>query len=134
MKYQNPIILQDFSDPDVIRVGNDFYMVASSFNYMPGLPVLHSKNLVNWEIINYVFDRFPLAKYDEVHPGHGAWAPSIRYEDGVYLQVLHREKYLQLKCSQFSCPLHEIIALLNLCGKLYFTNGLIIFFTFFFCA
>ncbi len=84
MKYQNPIILQDFSDPDVIRVGNDFYMVASSFNYIPGLPVLHSKNLVNWEIINYVFDRFPLAKYDEVHPGHGAWAPSIRYEDGVY--------------------------------------------------
>ena len=56
MKYCNPIIQQDFSDPDAIRVGEDFYMVASSFNYMPGLPILHSKNLVDWEIINYIYE------------------------------------------------------------------------------
>ena len=56
MEYTNPIILQDFSDPDVIRVGKDYYMIASSFNYMPGVPVLHSINLVDWEIINYVYD------------------------------------------------------------------------------
>ena len=84
LEYVNPIILQDFSDPDVIRVGSDFYMIASSFNYMPGVPVLHSKNLVNWEIINYVYDKFPLPKYDAVHPGHGAWAPSIRYYNDTF--------------------------------------------------
>lgn len=88
LKYKNPVILQDFSDPDVIRVGNDFYMVASSFNYMPGLPVLHSKNLVNWRLINYVYDAFPLPKYNEVRRGHGAWAPSIRYHDGIFYVMI----------------------------------------------
>ncbi len=82
--YENPIILQDFSDPDAIRVGEDFYLIASSFNYMPGIPVLHSKNLVDWELINYVYKSFPLAKYDDVCPGHGAWAPSIRYHNGIF--------------------------------------------------
>lgn len=86
--YKNPIILQDFSDPDAIRVGNDFFMVASSFNYMPGLPVLHSKNLVEWELINYVYESFPLAKFAEVVPGHGAWAPSIRYHEGIYYVMI----------------------------------------------
>lgn len=87
-KYNNPIILQDFSDPDVIRVGNDFYMIASSFNFIPGVPVLHSKNLVNWEIINYVYDRFPLPKYDVVNPGHGAWAPAIRYHNDTFYVMI----------------------------------------------
>ena len=59
MKYTNPILQFDFSDPDAIRVGNDFYMVASSFNYVPGIPLLHSKNLVEWELINYVVDILP---------------------------------------------------------------------------
>lgn len=84
MQYSNPIILQDFSDPDVIRVEQDFYMIASSFNFMPGVPILHSKNLVDWQVINYVYNNFPLAKYDEVHPGHGAWAPSLRYHNGTF--------------------------------------------------
>ena len=84
MEYTNPIILQDFSDPDVIRVGKDYYMIASSFNYMPGVPVLHSINLVDWEIINYVYDSFPLEKFNDVCPGHGAWAPSIRYHNGTF--------------------------------------------------
>ena len=53
--YRNPIIHADYSDPDVIRVGEDFYMTASSFNVAPGLPILHSKDLVNWRIINHVF-------------------------------------------------------------------------------
>ena len=51
--FKNPILYADYSDPDVIRVGDDFYMTASSFTYVPGLPILHSKDLVNWEIINY---------------------------------------------------------------------------------
>src|SRR5712691_5996629 len=52
--YKNPIIHADYSDPDVIRVGDDFFMTASSFNAVPGLPVLHSKDLVNWQLINHV--------------------------------------------------------------------------------
>src|SRR5215207_5454398 len=55
--YRNPIIHADYSDPDVIRVGDDFYMTASSFNAAPGLPLLHSKDLVNWRLISYVFTR-----------------------------------------------------------------------------
>ena len=84
MKYQNPVLQFDFSDPDVIRVGSDFYMVASSFNYVPGVPVLHSKNLVEWRIINYVLPRIPFEGYDKVLHGNGAWAPSIRYHNGKF--------------------------------------------------
>ncbi len=83
MKYFNPILQEDFSDPDAIKVGNDFYMVASSFNYMPGVPILHSKNLVDWHIINYVYDSLD-ERYDKVMHGAGAWAPSIRYHNGEF--------------------------------------------------
>ena len=51
--YKNPVLLCDYSDPDVIRVGDTYYMTASSFNYVPGLPILVSKDLVNWELVNY---------------------------------------------------------------------------------
>jgi len=78
-KYKNPIIFADYSDPDLIRVGDDYYMVASSFNCMPGIPILHSKDLVGWEIIGHVYDNLPLQKYDKVKHGEGSWAPSIRY-------------------------------------------------------
>lgn len=82
--YSNPIIHADYSDPDVIRVGDDFWMVASSFTCIPGIPVLHSKDLVNWEIVNHVYDRLPLGKYDYPAHGEGSWAPAIRYHDGMY--------------------------------------------------
>ena len=84
MKYENPVLLSDYSDPDVIRVGDDFYMVASSFNHVPGVPVLHSKSLVEWEIINYVLDALPFEKHGEVCHGQGAWAPSLRYHNGKF--------------------------------------------------
>ena len=84
MNYTNPVLQFDFSDPDVIRVGGDFYMVASSFNHVPGVPVLHSKNLVEWEIINYVLPEIPFEGYGEVRHGCGAWAPSIRFHGGKY--------------------------------------------------
>jgi beta-xylosidase len=83
-RYKNPIIFADYSDPDVIRVGDDFYMVASSFNCMPGIPVLHSKNLVSWQIIGHVYQQLPFEKYDKPAHGQGSWAPSIRYHDGLY--------------------------------------------------
>ncbi len=83
-KYANPIIYADYSDPDVIRVGDDYWMVASSFNCFPGIPILHSKDLVNWEIAGHVYDRLPLGKYDHPVHGEGSWAPAIRYHDGTY--------------------------------------------------
>jgi len=82
--YKNPIIFADYSDPDVIRVEDDYYMVASSFNCQPGIPVLHSKDLVNWSIINYIYDRLPLQRYEKMQPGQGSWAPSIRYHKGTF--------------------------------------------------
>ncbi|HEY0051073.1 MAG TPA: glycoside hydrolase 43 family protein [Pyrinomonadaceae bacterium] len=83
--YKNPILHADYSDPDAIRVGEDFYMTASSFNAAPGLPVLHSKDLINWRLINYVFTRQPpFEVFDKPQHGGGVWAPSIRYHDGEF--------------------------------------------------
>ena len=58
--YTNPILYADYSDPDVIRVGEDYYMIASSFTYLPGVPLLHSRDLVHWEIINHCVKRLHL--------------------------------------------------------------------------
>lgn len=93
-KYRNPIIDADYSDPDVCRVGNDYYMTASSFACFPGLQVLHSTDLVNWEIINAaILDDYPvLPEYKDteldwhrrIQHGNYVWAPSIRYHDGWF--------------------------------------------------
>ncbi|WP_432714014.1 glycoside hydrolase family 43 protein [Pedobacter sp.] len=81
-KYKNPILNADYSDPDAIRVGDDFYMIASSFNHAPGLPLLHSKDLVNWTILNHVLPRQkPYDVFNKVQHGNGVWAPAIRFHD-----------------------------------------------------
>lgn len=78
--YQNPIIHADYSDPDAIRVGDDYYMIASSMNHMPGLPILHSKDLVNWSLIGHTLQQqAPLEHFSKVQHGGGVWAPSLRY-------------------------------------------------------
>lgn len=83
--YRNPILHADFSDPDAIRVGNDYYMVASSFNQVPGLPLLHSVDLVNWKLIGYALQRLvPEAHYSNVQHGAGVWAPALRYHKGLF--------------------------------------------------
>ncbi len=82
--YKNPVIYADYSDPDVVRVGDDFYLVSSSFNCVPGLPILRSKDLVNWTIIGHVFNRFPYGQFDVPQHGNGVWAPSIRYHRGEF--------------------------------------------------
>jgi len=83
--YKNPIIFADYSDPDAIRVGNDYYLTASSFNYMPGLPILHSKDLVNWKLINHAIKRqSPDSIYDKPQHGKGIWAPAIRFHAGEF--------------------------------------------------
>jgi beta-xylosidase len=83
--YKNPILYADYSDPDVIRVGSDFYLVASSFDAAPGLPILHSKDLVHWEIISHGFQLQPPTDiYQTPQHGDGAWAPSIRFHAGEF--------------------------------------------------
>ncbi|MDX9882577.1 MAG: glycoside hydrolase 43 family protein [Prolixibacteraceae bacterium] len=83
--YQNPILHADYSDPDVVRVGNDFYMTASSFNCVPGLPILHSTDLVNWELISYALPKQqPFDVFDRPQHGNGVWAPCIRYHQGEF--------------------------------------------------
>lgn len=83
--YKNPVIHADYSDPDAIRVGDNFYMTASSFNAAPGLPILHSKDLVNWRIVNHVFtEQEPKDVFSKPQHGGGVWAPSIRYHAGEY--------------------------------------------------
>ena len=83
--YSNPVLYADYSDPDPIRVGDDYYMVASSFTYVPGVPILHSRALVHWEIINYALRRLPFDKYSAPSHGSRAWAPAIRYHNGEFL-------------------------------------------------
>jgi beta-xylosidase len=83
--YKNPIIDADYSDPDAIRVGDDYFLISSSFNCVPGITVLHSKDLVNWKIINHVFtQQVPNDVFSKMQHGGGAWAPSIRYHNGTY--------------------------------------------------
>lgn len=82
--YKNPILFADYSDPDVIRVGDTYYLTASSFNYIPGLPILVSKDLVNWKLANYALDRINYDKYDVPQHAKGVWAPAIRYHNKRY--------------------------------------------------
>lgn len=84
--YRNPILFADYSDPDAIRVGDDYYMTSSSFNCIPGLQILHSKDLVNWTLINaaipYGFESDAMTKVPE--HGNRVWAPCIRHHNGEF--------------------------------------------------
>lgn len=100
--YSNPILYADYSDPDVIRVGSDYFMVASSFHFSPGIPILTSRDLVHWKILGHVLPKLPFhPAYDMVPPytltdsiskpvgdgmryAGGVWAPSIRFHDGRF--------------------------------------------------
>lgn len=83
--FTNPVLHSDYSDPDVIRSGDDYYMVASSFNCVPGLPLLHSTDLVNWRLTGYALDRLqPEEYYSSVRHGGGVWAPCIRIHNGEF--------------------------------------------------
>jgi beta-xylosidase len=81
--YLNPILCADYSDPDVVRDGDDFWLTASSFNCTPGLPILHSRDLVNWTIVNHAVRNLPDPRkmFDQPRHGEGVWAPAIRKHD-----------------------------------------------------
>ena len=84
--YKNPVLYADYSDPDVCRVGDDFYMTSSSFNCLPGLQILHSKDLVNWSIIGAAVPTTlqPATMPERPQHGNHIWAPCIRYHNGEF--------------------------------------------------
>jgi beta-xylosidase len=83
--YRNPILHADYSDPDAIRVGDDYWMVSSSFGHVPGLPILHSRDLVNWSLVAHALPRLvPEAVFATPQHGNGVWAPSIRHYAGKF--------------------------------------------------
>jgi beta-xylosidase len=83
--YKNPVLYADYSDPDVVRVGSDYYLTSSSFSSVPGLQILHSKDLVNWSIIGTALPvQLPRDRYDQVQPGNGVWAPALRFYKGEF--------------------------------------------------
>jgi beta-xylosidase len=82
--YKNPVIYADYSDPDVIRVGDEYYLTASSFNCTPGLPILVSQDLVNWNLIGHALENLPDPRYAQVQHGAGIWAPSLREHGGTF--------------------------------------------------
>lgn len=84
-RYKNPVLHADYSDPDACRVGEDYYMTASSFDAVPGLPILHSKDLINWTLIGHALPRqVPIAHFENTQHGNGVWAPAIRFHKGEF--------------------------------------------------
>lgn len=83
--YRNPVLFADYSDPDAIRVGDDYWLTASSFCHVPGLPILHSRDLVNWTLVNHALPRLtPIDHFSKPRHGCGVWASSLRYHAGKY--------------------------------------------------
>ena len=87
--FTNPLFYDEFSDPDIIRVGEDFYMAGTTMHTVPGVVIMHSKDLVNWKFLSYCFDRFTFGESFELKNGQeeygqGIWAPCIRYNNGKF--------------------------------------------------
>lgn len=136
--YTNPLFYEEFSDPDIIRVGEHFYMTGTTMHTMPGLPVLRSRDLVNWELLTYAFDVLDLGpefrlEGGEVY-GQGIWAPCLRYHDGVFYIFTNINKH---KTQIFTAPnpagpwtrremkqnLHDLSVLFDDDGKVFVVWG-----------
>lgn len=87
MPFRNPILPGFYPDPSICRVEEDYYLVTSTFEYFPGLPIFHSKDLVNWQQIGHVLDRPSQLDLDEIRPSGGLYAPTIRYSDGTFYVI-----------------------------------------------
>ena len=106
-KYKNPVLYADYSDPDACRVGDDFYMTSSSFNCLPGLQILHSKDLVNWTIIGAAVPNVltPIETPERPEHGNRIWAPAIRYslftENNIHVGRLSWRRIIMLSLPKF---------------------------------
>lgn len=85
--FRNPLLPGFYPDPSAIRVGEDYYLVTSSFEFFPGVPIFHSKDLVNWRQLGHVLDRPSQLNLDGIIPSMGIWAPTIRYHDGLFYMI-----------------------------------------------
>jgi len=86
-EFINPIIAGFYPDPSIVRVEDDYYMVHSSFTYFPGIPIFHSKDLVNWQQIGHVLDRPSQLPVDSLQTSRGVFAPTIEYHDGTFYLI-----------------------------------------------
>lgn len=85
--FRNPILQGCYPDPSICRVGSDYYLVTSTFEYFPGLPIFHSRNLIHWEQIGHVLDRASQLDLDEIRPSAGLYAPTIRHHNGIFYVI-----------------------------------------------
>jgi len=137
--FSNPLFYDEFSDPDLIRVGDDFYLTGTTMHAMPGLPVLHSKDLVNWELLGYACNRlefgpeYRLENGQSIY-GQGIWAPSFRYHNGtfyIFSDVNHRNTQLftatnpagPWKHTELKRSFHDLSVLFDDNGKVYVVWG-----------
>ncbi|RDV29359.1 glycoside hydrolase family 43 protein [Alteromonas aestuariivivens] len=97
--FENPVLPGFHPDPSIVRVGDDFYLVNSSFEWFPGVPIFHSKDLVNWRQIGHVLNRPSQLNMVKNRPSSGIWAPTIRYQDGLF--------YVVVTCKQCQNSEHE---------------------------
>lgn len=137
--FTNPLFYEEFSDPDMIRVGDDYYMTGTTMHTMPGLPVLHSKDLVNWELLTYAFDRLNLGPAFRMEDGmdvygQGIWAPCIRHHKDTFYIFSNVNGYgTQIftaadphgpwKRRTMRAKLHDVTVLFDDDGKIYAVWG-----------
>lgn len=137
--FSNPLFYDEFSDPDMIRVGGDYYLTGTTMHAMPGLPILHSRDLVNWQFLTYVFDRLDLGpdfrlENDKEIYGQGIWAPSFRYHQGTYYVFANVNRFgLQVfratdvrgpwKHNRIATGLHDLSVLFDDDGRVYAVYG-----------
>lgn len=138
--YTNPVLRADYPDTDIIRVGEDYYMISSSFACMPGIPICHSKDLVNWKIIGHAYDSLTFLpsysmEYENTAYGRACWAPTIRYHDGwFYIGVnLKADRFIMCKSRNpegpytmyaFNEELYDPGLFIDDDGKKYVTHGM----------
>ncbi len=137
--FTNPLFYDEFSDPDLIRVGDDFYLTGTTMHTMPGLPILHSKDLINWELLTYAFEKLDLSpelrmEDDRTFYGQGIWAPSFRYHDGtfyIFSNVNRNNTQLYTATDPkgpwthktMDCALHDLSVLFDDDGKVWVVWG-----------
>jgi xylan 1,4-beta-xylosidase len=135
----NPLFYEEFSDPDLIRVGSDYYLTGTTMHAMPGLPILHSKDLVNWEFLGYALDKLDLGPAYRLEDGknvygQGIWAPSLRFHNGtfyIFSNVNHETTQLFRATdprgpwthTQMKRSFHDLSVLFDDDGKVYVVWG-----------
>lgn len=92
--YTNPILTGFNPDPTIVRVGEDYFLATSTFEYFPGVPIYHSRDLIKWELIGHALNRRSQLDIRTPEPGGGIWAPTLRYHKGTfYLATCSFDRY-----------------------------------------